>query len=179
MNLDFNYNIQHGTTKDVDELENLFNDLIDNLNANTNYPGWVKGIYPTRETAIHGIEQNNLFVLKVDGKIAGTITLNHEPEAVYENAKWLIDAKDNEVIVIHTFAVHPDFKNQGIAYKLMEFAKEYSMEHKMKSIRLDVTIQNKPAISLYEKCGYRYIDTVDLGLNIPDLIWFKLYELVL
>ncbi|MGL4989653.1 MAG: hypothetical protein ACRC57_00590 [Sarcina sp.] len=35
----------------------------------------------------------------------------------------------------------------------------------MKSISFDVYENNRLAIKLYEKCGYVYIDTVDLGLS--------------
>ena len=45
----------------------------------------------------------------------------------------------------------------------MEFALEQSREEKIKAIRLDVYEKNTPAISLYRKYGFRYIDTVDLG----------------
>lgn len=68
---------------------------------------------------------------------------------------------------------------QGLGKKLMDFAKAYSIEQKIKTIRLDVSIRNTPASSLYEMYGYQYVGTVDLGLNIPGLVWFKLYELVL
>ena len=61
----------------------------------------------------------------------------------------------------------------------MKYEEKFEREKGIKSIRLDVAIQNIPAISLYEKLGYKYIDIVDLGLNIPWLKWFKLYELVL
>ena len=67
----------------------------------------------------------------------------------------------------------------GVGRKLMDFAKSYGIKQGMKTIRLDVSIHNKPAITLYEKCGYKYVETVDLGLNIPGLVWFKLYEIVL
>lgn len=82
-------------------------------------------------------------------------------------------------MVIHTLVVHPLFFRQGIAEKLLEFAKLHSIENEMKSIRLDVSIDNLPVIALYEKLGYTYIETVDLGLNYPHLIWFKLYEILL
>lgn len=67
----------------------------------------------------------------------------------------------------------------SVGSSLMKFAEKFGRENGIKSIRLDVAIQNIPAISLYEKLGYKYIDIVDLGLNIPWLKWFKLYELVL
>ncbi len=48
-----------------------------------------------------------------------------------------------------------------------------------KSIRLDVYEGNIPAIRLYEKCGFEYVNTVDLGLGNYGLKWFKLYEKLL
>ena len=58
----------------------------------------------------------------------------------------------------------------------MDFSVENSIKSHVKSIRLDVYERNIPAIRLYEKCGFKYIDTVDLGLRDYGLNWFKLYE---
>ena len=49
----------------------------------------------------------------------------------------------------------------------------------MKAIRLDVYEQNTPAIRLYEKNGFQYITTVDLGLGDYGLHKFHLYEKIL
>ncbi|WP_238886219.1 GNAT family N-acetyltransferase [Clostridium sp. YIM B02551] len=174
-----NYKIEKGTENDIDELEHLYDDLNDYLESGINYPGWIKGIYPIRETAADGIKAGTLFVLRVNNKIAGSVILSHEPEEAYSDVTWGIEADYKDIIVIHTFVVHPKYMKNGVGKKLMDFAKSYSIEEKMKSIRLDVSIHNKPAIALYEKCGYKYVGTVDLGLNIPHLIWFKLYEIIL
>lgn len=173
------YFIEKGTVDDIDELENLYDSLNDYLELGTNYAGWAKGIYPIRETAVSGIQNNNLFVLKMDNKIAGSIILNHESETAYAQVSWGIEADYKDIIVIHTLVVHPKYMKNGVGKKLMDFAKRYSIEQEMKTIRLDVSIHNTPAISLYEKCGYKYVGTVDLGLNIPELVWFKLYEMIL
>lgn len=58
----------------------------------------------------------------------------------------------------------------------MEFALEQSREEKIKAIRLDVYEKNTPAISLYRKYGFRYIDTVDLGYGEFGLDNFELYQ---
>ncbi len=63
---------------------------------------------------------------------------------------------------------------QGVSRKLMDFAKDYSLQRAVKSIRLDIAFQNTTAIYLYEKCGYKYIGTVDLGLGYEHLKWFKM-----
>jgi len=173
------YIIEKGTSNDIDELENLYDNLNDYLQVGTNYPGWAKGIYPVRETAVTGIQNNNLFVLKMNNEIAGSIILSHEPEASYSQVVWGTESDYKKIIVIHTLVVHPKFMKNSIGKELMDFAKIHSIEQKMITIRLDVSIHNAPAISLYEKCGYKYVGTVDLGLNIPELVWFKLYEIVL
>lgn len=82
----------------------------------------------------------------------------------------------SDVFVIHTFVVHPKFMKCGVGKILMGFAEEHSIKSQVKSIRLDVYEGNMPAIELYEKRGFKYIDTVDLGLGNYGLDRFKLYE---
>ena len=74
------------------------------------------------------------------------------------------------------YQVHPSFLKMGIGRALMDYSFELARRTGMKSIRLDVYEKNLPAISLYEKCGFEYIDTVDLGFGNYGLDWFKLYE---
>lgn len=171
--------IEKATFDDVDELEALYNDLNDYFVATKNYPGWIKDVYPIRETAEQGISEQTLFVLRIDGAIAGSIILNHHDEEAYHQVKWGFESDYSDVIVIHTLAIHPHFMKKGVASKMMNFAEHYAVEQGMKAIRLDTSVDNLPAIMLYEKLGYRYIGTVDLGLNVPGLVWFRLYELVL
>lgn len=168
--------IELGTVNDIDELEKLYNDLNDHLAKGTNYPGWIKGIYPIRQNAVDGISNSNLYVARMDGQIVGSIILNHEPEPAYYNVKWALDYDYSEVFVIHTFAIHPDFLKCGVGKALMDFSVEQIIKSNIKSIRLDVYEKNIPAIKLYEQYGFNYVDTVDLGLGFRGLDWFKLYE---
>ncbi len=149
-----NFVIESGTPADIDELEKLYDDLNDHLSATINYPGWIKGIYPVRENAVAGIEDNTLFVVRHCEKIAGSIILDHHPDEAYNNVRWKIDADYSHVFVIRTFVVHPSFLNMGIGRALMDYSFELARQFGMKSIRLDVYEKNLPAISLYEKCGF-------------------------
>lgn len=168
--------IESGTTSDIDELEKSYDDLNDYLSATTNYPGWIKGIYPVRENAVAGIEDNTLFVVRHNGKIVGSVILDHHPDEAYNNVKWKVDVDYSRIFVIRTFVVHPSFLKMGIGRALMDYSFELAQQSGIKSIRLDVYENNFPAISLYEKCGFEYIDTVDLGFGNYGLEWFKLYE---
>lgn len=171
--------IEKGIHADLDELAVLYDQLNDSLETGTNYPGWIKGIYPVRETAAQGVSEGSLYVLRINGIIAGSIILNHEPEKAYEQVEWGITTDYVNVLVVRTLVVHPHFMRMGVASILMDFARKLGIEQNMKAIRLDVSIDNAPAITLYEKLGYQYVGTVDLGLGYPHLIWFRLYEMIL
>lgn len=168
-----------GTKYDVPQLSQLYDDLNDFLEGGINYPGWIKGIYPTCKEAANGIANGNLYVAKILGKKVGSIILSHEPEPAYNMVKWRVDADYSSIFVVHTFVVHPAYLKNGIGMDLMTFAVQHCINEHAKAIRLDVYENNIPAIRLYEKCGFEYVDTVDLGLGKYGLNHFKLYERVL
>lgn len=174
-----NVSIELAKVNDIDELEQLYNDLNDYLEKGINYPGWKKGVYPVRQNAVDGIENENLYVAKHNGKIVGALILSHKPEPAYYKAKWGLEVDYSEVFIIYTFVVHPKFLKCGVGKALIDFSVEESTRSQAKSIRLDVYENNMPAIRLYERCGFKYIDTVDLGLGNYGLHWFRLYEKLL
>lgn len=171
--------IEQGNHADLDEIEQLYNDLHDALTAGINYPGWIKGIYPTREDALTGIEDSTLFVARSDHKITGSIILNHKYENGYDSVTWQYKGDYRSVFVIHTLVVHPNFTKSGIGRQLMYFAERFARQNNIKTIRLDVYENNTPAINLYENCGYQYASSVDLGYSKYGLDLFKLYEKLL
>ncbi len=169
--------IVKGRLDDIDMLEQFYNELNDYLERGENFPGWKKGIYPTRECAQEGVDEGNLYIAWDNGRIAGSIILNHKQEAAYDTVEWDSECDDGDVYVIHTFAVHPDYMKKGIGRLLMEHAINECSRLQGKYIRLDVTQKNVPAIRFYEKMGFQYVGTVDLGLGEYGLPWFKLYEM--
>jgi len=171
--------IELGNIYDIDELEQLYNDLNDYLAKGANYPGWLKDVYPVRQNAMDGVKNGTLYVSRHNKKIIGSVILNHEAEPAYYKAKWKFDSDYSDVFVVHTLVVHPKFLKCGVGKALVEFSFMHGTDSKAKSIRLDVYETNIPAIRLYEKCGFTYVDTVDLGLGSYGLNWFKLYEKLL
>lgn len=171
--------IRKGTPKDIDELSALYDGLNDYLEAHQNFPGWRKGVYPTREDAVQGIGEDALFVATVGNEIAGTFILRHRPEPGYAKADWGTQLEDREVLVLYTFAVHPRHLHRGVGRKLMEFILAHAAQEKMKAVRLDVYEKNIPAIRLYEQLGFQYVDTVDLGYGMYGLDRFRLYQKLL
>ncbi len=171
--------IEKGCLRDIDELEGLYNDLNDYLEAHINFPGWKKGIYPVKETALQGIKEGNLFVARNDKQIMGSVILRHEPEPAYDKADWKTDLEYKDIFVVYTFAVHPLYLKQGVGKAMMDFIIQYSKENNIRAIRLDVYEKNTPAICLYKTYGFQYIDTVDLGYSEYGLDKFQLYQKLL
>ena len=168
--------IEKGTKLDVDQLAKLYDDLNDFLACNINYPGWRKGVYPTRKDAANAVASGTLYVAKSAEEIVGSIVLNHIPEPAYNKVKWNVDADYTSVFVVHTFAVHPTYLKSGVGTSLMNFAIHHCTNEHAKAIRLDVYENNTPAIRLYEKYGFTYVNKVDLGLGKYGLNHFYLYE---
>ena len=70
--------IRKAVLLDLEQIELLYNDLCDYLEVHENYPGWKKGVYPTREDAEKGIREESLFVVEKENKIVGTFILSHK-----------------------------------------------------------------------------------------------------
>jgi len=180
--------IRLATLNDLDILEKLYYDINDYLENSVNYPLWRKNIYPNRETALTGIEgiegiegigKNSLYVFEDENVIKGTVILNSIQEEAYKDANWSIDAADFEVLVIHTLVVSPEFFKKGIAELLVRFAINFAKENNYKTIRLDSCETNKPAISLYEKAGFKFVGSIDLKLPHNTEFLYNAYEMVL
>lgn len=60
---------------------------------------------------------------------------------------------------ITTLSVHPDYRKQGIAQQLLFTVIDSCYKNKIKYITLEVRESNIPAISLYEKNGFKSIGT--------------------
>lgn len=170
------FEILPGLQKDVEDIVSLYDTVTGYLESHINYPGWRKGIYPTREDAQKGINEGTLSILKIQGKIAGSIVVNGKQEKGYESVTWKSPAKQSDVAVIHTFMVHPDYKKMGFGEKLLEFAEETAKKQGKDVIRLDVYEKNAPAIRLYKRMGYCFAGTADLGYSEYGLDLFQLYE---
>lgn len=171
--------IRKAASEDIDEIGKLYDALNDHLASHINYPGWVKGIYPTGKDAEAGLEENTLYVAEKDRAVAGTFILRHKPEPAYSEADWKVPHSYDEIYVLYTLAVHPDYLGQHIGDQIMEYIIDLAEKESMKAVRLDVYEKNIPAIRLYEKHGFQYIDTVDLGYSQYGLDRFRLYQYIL
>jgi len=66
---------------------------------------------------------------------------------------------------IMKMAVHPETRRKGIATALLNQVLEILKEKKIIDVCLNVEIIRKPAIALYEKFGFKIVETIHLDYD--------------
>lgn len=168
------YIIKKAQTNDVDAVVKLYDAVNDYYDA----PGWGKGIYPTTASVKDSIDKDCLHILACGDEILGACILDHEQHPAYALQPWSINAQDEQVIVVHNLASHPNHHRKGIAQKLIEYSIDYARKCNSATIRLDTHITNIPARTLYEKCGFHEINQWT-GIILGVQQTFSVFEYVL
>ena len=159
------------------KIRSLYWNLIDQEQNDPSFPHWKKGIHPSDEMIQNSIDREELYVLADGGDIAACVIANAEKVDGYSDAPWQIDS--DELTVLHVLAVHPNRRGKGLARRLVENVIEQERKVGKKALRLDVIENNTSAEKLYQKLGFRYIQTKTLYYDVVGEMTFKLYELVL
>ena len=74
---------------------------------------------------------------------------------------------DFERAVIIRFAVHPDHREKGIAQKLLRRCLDILTEREIRIVELDVALEHRGAIRLYEKFGFKIANVIVFPAEIP------------
>ena len=80
------------------------------------------------------------------------VALEGETVAGYVGSQTVLDETD-----MMNVAVHPDYRRQGIAEKLVLELVEALKQRESRCLTLEVRASNAPAISLYEKLDFKQI----------------------
>lgn len=132
--------------------------------------GWIRGVYPTQETAQAGLARGDLFVLEGGDGILGSAVINQIQVECYQDGAWEHDAPCEEVMVLHTLVISPKAGRNGLGRAFVDFYERYALENGCKYLRMDTNERNVNARAMYQKLGYREVDTVPCEFNgIPDV----------
>ena len=153
------------TIHDIDEITALYMDVHTEEEAGRMSTGWIRSIYPTRETVEAMIASDELFVKVVDDEIVAVGRINQEQVDVYANVDWEYKVPDEEVMVLHTLAVLPKRQGKGYARSFCQFYEEYSLENGCQYLRIDTNEKNKRARALYKSIGYKEAGIVPCIFN--------------
>ena len=133
--------------------------------------GWIRGVYPTQNTASAAIERGDMFVMEKSNKIVASAIINQTQVPEYYDAHWhKPDAPDNEIMVLHTLTVDPSIKGHGYGSEFVSFYERYALLHGCKYLRMDTNAKNAAARRLYSHLDYIEADIVPCEFNgIPGV----------
>ena len=98
--------IRSATINDIPDIVRIYDGLISLEEIGSGKTGWIRGIYPTIDTAYDALKENSLFVGFENETIVGSAIINKIQPDIYKNANWITSASDNEVMVLHTLSIN-------------------------------------------------------------------------
>lgn len=104
------------------------------------------------------IENNVMFLYKENEVCLGMISLNTEEKPEYKTIHW--SETSSKPLIAQRLIVHPNWRNQGIAKKLLAFAEEHARENGFTSLRLDVFAENEEAVALYHHLNFSMLGEI-------------------
>ena len=140
--------------------------------------GWVRGVYPTRETAMASLQRGDLFVLEEDGEVLGAAIINQTQVDRYYDMVWAHALPDDRVCVLHTLVIHPKAAGRGYGKAFVRFYEDYALRRGWPELRLDTNARNTAARRLYARLGYTEVgsaQTVFNGIPGVELVMLEKY----
>ena len=163
-------NIRKSSHADIDQIEGIYDRILDEEEAGNATIGWVRGIYPTRSTAEESQKRNDLFVMEDEGLIVATAIINQIQVPEYRFANWMHKVSDENIMVLHTLIVDPQQKAKGYGKAFVAYYEDYARKNNCFELRMDTNVVNMRARQMYTKLGYNEVGVVDCVFNgIPEV----------
>ena len=157
--------VRKAGASDIDSIEQIYERAHDDEQRGASTVGWVRGIYPTRQTAIDSLARGDLFVMLDGDMIVAVAIINQIQVPEYKLASWKHTVKDDEVMVLHTLVVDPHAKGRGYGRAFVDFYESYARECGCYELRMDTNEKNTRARQLYKYLGYDEVGIVPCTFN--------------
>lgn len=116
-----------------------------------------------------------MYIYEEENEIIACVIVNNHLEE-FSDINWYVDAKNDEIIAIHTFAVNPDYSGNGIGKEIINQIKKYANANNKKTMRIDVIDGNVGAQKVFTRLGFEYIETIEMSHDTTGREKFHLYE---
>lgn len=148
--------IRKATPADIPQAAAIYEAILGHEAETVSYTNWQRGVYPTEATARKALDDGTFYVGEDGrGSIWGTTILNGIQLPEYADIPWSLEAKPEDVAVIHTLCIHPACTGRGYARQMVAFCEEIARKQGKTVLRLDTWENNLPANRLYPSLGYR------------------------
>ena len=157
-----NYVRRTAVSGDIAAIKALFC-LARDFMAEQGNPQWRDG-YPYDDVVQNFVSGGNFRILEIGGKVAAVYSV-FDSDGEYDDieGRWLTDGEDGKnknYLAVHTLAVSPLFRGQGLAKAAFREAEEEARLKCKNSIRMDTHIKNLPMQKLLSSQGFTYCGTI-------------------
>ena len=148
--------IRRGTKEDIAQVAAIYDHILTEEEEGRAVIGWIRGVYPTENTAKEAVKNDDLFVMTDAGRIVAAARINQVQVSEYADANWKYqDILPEQVMVLHTLVVDPGQSGKGYGSAF---------------VRMDTNAKNQAARKLYARLGYWEADIVPCVFNgIPGV----------
>lgn len=115
-------------------------------------------LYPVYDDFKSDIENEEMYLVKNDGKIVSLFVLSKEIAPEYQDGAF--EYRGDNYIVVHRLCVDPDIQGQGIGSKTVALINELAKQQSYQAIWLDAFSENPYALKMYEHNGYNCVGEV-------------------
>lgn len=153
--------IRLATTKDIKAILSIVEDARLQIES-LGFKQWSRESgYPNAQTFLNDISTHELYVYEDNNQVLGMMALVKSHNFDYDKIEgnWLNDAK---YYTIHRLAIKKIARHNGLAIKLIDYAKEIAKKDKV-SLRIDTHLKNIPMQSLILKTGFTYCGIIILA----------------
>lgn len=163
--------IRKAVLEDIPQVAAIYDHILTEEEQGRAAVGWIRGVYPTEDTALASLNAGTLFVLEREGVIAAAAKIDQNQVPEYAGAPWRYpDAPPEQVLVLHTLVVDPAFGGKGCGKAFVAFYEEHARSHGCPYLRMDTNARNTAARRLYAGLGYWEAGIVPCVFNgIPDV----------
>ena len=138
--------VRKATCEDIPAIAGLYDEIHSREEAGETTTGWLREVYPVRQTAVDSVKRGDMFVQEdAEGRILGTGIINQIQVDVYSDGNWQYPADDEEVMVLHTLVISGEVKRKGLGGEFLKFYEDYALEHGCRFLRLDTNARNAAA----------------------------------
>lgn len=132
----------------------IYGEVWDN-DDNSRFSNWSRGDYPTENIVDNAISCGSLFLYYENSVLKGSVILDTVQPKDYDKIDWQYNKDGNNILVIHTLCIRPQFARQGSGKKLFSDIENYARSTGYSALRFDTYYKNAPAKKIYNDAGCR------------------------
>lgn len=142
--------IKVATKETIHEVEDILYDAVQWMNQSEIPNLWnEKNVQWSELSKNYKVE--DFYIYYMDGKAVGCMALTQIDQTYWS------EVEPGKAVYIHKLAVKREASGRGVSRKLIDYAKSYTLEKGLNTLRLDCNAERDKLRKIYEREGFQYV----------------------